>query len=260
MARYDTGQILIWRNTSVSPTKTIVTNLSSSWSLFVTGDEEIFVDGGYANNRVDRLTSNGTRLPSPMSVCSECSGLFVDTMNNLYCSQDGRHQVVRRSLLDQSNAMTIAAGTGSSGSASDTLNGPHGIFVTNSFDLYVADFYNDRVQLFRSGETNGTTVTGNGSIGTIALRHPTGIVLDADGYLFIVDSGSHRIVGSGPDGFRCVVGCSGTSGTPLNRLTNPFTMGFDHSGNIFVTDRNNSRLQKFLLSNNSCGMGWRRAT
>ena len=223
-------------------------------SLFVTGDEEILVDGGPSNFRVERWRSNGTRVPSPISVLAQCYGLFVDTMNNFYCSQRYAHQVVRRSLLDQSNAMTIAAGTGSSGSASDKLNGPHGIFVTNNFDLYVADFYNDRVQLFRSGETNGTTVTGNGSIGTIALRHPTGIVLDADRYLFIVDSGSHRIVGSGLDGFPCVVGCSATSGSALNRLTNPFTMGFDHSGNIFVTDRNNSRLQKFLLSNNSCGM------
>ena len=92
------------------------------------------------------------------------------------------------------------------------LSHPTGIFVTESLDLYVAEWGNDRVQLFRSGELNGTTVAGNGSIGTISLYGPTGVVLDADGYLFIVNYGSGSIVGSGPYGFRCLVGCSGGGG------------------------------------------------
>ena len=43
MARRDNGQILIWDNTSVNPSRTIFANLSSPASLFVTTDEQIFV-------------------------------------------------------------------------------------------------------------------------------------------------------------------------------------------------------------------------
>jgi hypothetical protein len=131
------------------------------------------------------------------------------------------------------------------------LNNPHGIFVNIDFDLYVADYGNDRVQLFSIGQLNGTTVAGFGAPGTILLNCPTGVVLDVDQYLFIVDSRNHRIVGSGPTGFRCVVGCFGEGSTP-NQLNNPQSMSFDSHGNIFVADTSNGRIQQFILISNSC--------
>ena len=187
-----------------------------------------------------------------MSVQSECSGLFVDINNNLYCSQNSLHQVLRKSLNVTSSALTIVAGTGCTGSASHLLAHPRGIFVTQNLDLYVADSSNDRVQLFRSGELNGTTVVGSQASGTIVLNCPTAVVVDADGHLFITDQYNHRIVGSGPYGFRCVAGCSGTSGSGSDSLNNPSSLSFDRDGNIFVADQNNSRIQNFLLLNNIC--------
>lgn len=77
--------------------------------------------------------------------------------------------------------------------------------------------------------------------------------MDADGYLFIVDSGNHRIIGSGPTSFRCVVGCSGTGGPGPDQLNLPYAMVFDSNGNIFVTDGINYRIQKFVLAVDSCG-------
>ncbi|CAF4414938.1 unnamed protein product, partial [Adineta steineri] len=85
----------------------------------------------------------------------------------------------------------------------------------------------------------------------ITLNYPTGIVLDANGYLFIVDSYNHRIVASSYYGFRCIVGCSG-GGSTMYQLSFPQSMAFDSYGNIYVTDRNNSRVQQFALQNNSC--------
>ena len=61
-----------------------------------------------------------------------------------------------------------------------------------------------------------------------------------------------RIVGSGPTGFRCVAGCSGTFGSASDKLYYPWTMAFDSHGNIFVVDSWNGRVQKFLLATNSC--------
>ena len=157
-------------------------------------------------------------------------------------------------MKSESNALRIVAGTGSAGSTSTTLNGPRGIFVDVNLDLYVADTGNSRIQLFRSGQLNATTVAGSSSLTTtISLNGPTGIVLDADSYLFIVDNENHRIVGSGPYGFRCLVGCNGSRGSASNQLNHPWTLSFDSYGNMFVLDQWNYRVQKFSLMTNLCG-------
>jgi hypothetical protein len=188
-----------------------------------------------------------------MYVSSQCLGLFVDINNTLYCSMASLNQVVKGWLNNNMTTSTVAAGTGSPGSASDMLNQPYGIFVDDNFDLYVADYGNSRIQLFGLGQLNATTVAGGVSLNiTIALYNPYGITLDADNYLFIVDSSNARIVGSGPNGFRCLVGCSG-SGSASNQLNGPSTLSFDSYGNMFVTDFYNNRVQKFILLTNSCG-------
>ncbi|CAF5055428.1 unnamed protein product, partial [Rotaria sp. Silwood1] len=92
------------------------------------------------------------------------------------------------------------------------------------------------------------TVAGNGAPSTITLSCPSGIVLDGDGNLFIVDKDNHRIIESGENGFRCVVGCHGKGSAP-NQLSNPTSLSFDSYGNIFVTDRGNSRIQKIFFIN-----------
>ena len=253
MANRDTGNILIWLNGSATMTTTIVASLATPSCLFVTANDQIFLDNQPPNSRVDRWMPNQTQLSSPMIVNGYCSGLFVDINNNLYCSNRDQHQVLRRSLNSEVNTLAIVAGTGCAGSSPNTLQGPNGIFVTIDLNVYIADGNNNRVQLFRPEELNATTVAGAGSIGTISLSAPTGVVLDADGYLFIVDQSNHRIVGSSPDGFRCVVGCSGSRGSVSHQLDTPQTLSFDNNGNMFVMDRGNNRIQKFLLSNNPCG-------
>ena len=252
MAHRDTGNVLIWLDGNSTLTKTILANSTTPSCLFVTADDQIFLDNQLSNAQVDQWMLNQTRLSPPIVVGAYCLGLFVDFNNNLYCAQDGRHQVVRKSLDSPVNALiTIVAGTGCAGSDSNMLHYPNGIFVEMNLDLYVADCWNHRIQVFRSGEMNATAVAGNGSSGTIAICYPTGIVLDCDGYLFIVDCFNNRIVGSGPDGFRCLMGCNG-SGSASNQLSSPFSLSFDRDGNMFVTDRDNNRIQKFLLSSNSC--------
>ena len=149
--------------------------------------------------------------------------------------------------------MTTVAGTGSQGSASNGLSYPYGTFVDTNFDLYVADQANHRIQLFRLGQTNGTTVAGNTSPNiTISLTSPRYVILDANKYLFITDYGNNRIIGSDENGFRCIIACSMSAGPALNQLNQPRSIAFDSFGNLFVADQNNNRIQKFCLSTNFC--------
>jgi hypothetical protein len=248
------SRIQIWFNNSINPTQTISAGLSSPFSLFVTTNGDIYVDNGNSNVRVDKWTLTANASVPAMYVSSSCNGLFVDITNTLYCSMYYQHQVVAKSLNSISNITTIIAGTGCIGSTSNMLYCPLGIFVDINFDLYVADSGNNRIQLFRSGQLNGITIAGSESPNlTVTLHNPTGVVLDADNYLFIADQYNQRIIGSGPNGFRCLVGCSGSPGSASNQLSFPVSLSFDSYGNMFTTDNGNSRIQKFILLNSTLG-------
>jgi hypothetical protein len=253
VANRQTGEILVWDEGSIDPTEIILGNFSNPASLFVTSNGDIYIDDGQMeNNRVvEKWISSTNTSVTVMNVNSSCYGLFVDINDYLYCSMFNHHQVVKRWLKSSAMTSTVVAGTGTQGDASYELYHPIGIFIDTNLDLYVADCLNSRVQLFQSGQSNGITVAGSKSSNpTFSLDCPSGIVLDAQKYLFIVDSNNHRIVRSGLNGFRCLVGCHG-EGSQSNQLIYPITLSFDRSGNMFVTDIQNHRIQKFEYLENS---------
>jgi hypothetical protein len=229
-----------------------ITSINAGYSIFVTGDGNMYTYDS-SNSQVSKV-SMGITISQPVMFTSiPCRDLFVDTNDTLYCCLDSMQQVVSKSLRDPTNTLTIVAGTGCSGSTSNMLSYPSGIFVDFNFTLYVADTYNNRIQRFGAGQMNAATVAGSGAPGTITLYYPADIVLDGDGYVFIVDRYNHRIVGSGPNGFRCVAGCINGPGSGSNQLSYPRGMAFDSYGNIWVTDGNNYRIQKFVLKGNPSG-------
>ena len=218
-------------------------------NVFVTTADDIYVATSYT---IYAYRLNSTGPTSTLHISGGCRNLFIDRNNSLYCSSSAYHQVTKQPLNSSNYQTTIVAGTGCSGFFPDRLYNPNGIFVHTNFDVYVADSGNHRIQKFPSGKLNGITVVGKEAPGTITLRYPTDVILDADGHLFIVDRDNHRIVGSGSFGFRCIVGCTGTRGSASDQLFRPQSIAFDSYGNILVVDGNNHRAQKFLLATNSC--------
>ena len=202
--------------------------------------------------RVDRLLSNGTSGEPVAKFNGTCFGLFIDLNNTLYCSMNAQHKIASISLNDFTNVSTIVAGTGGSGPSSDQLDNPWGIFVDIKFDMYVADAGNHRIQRFRPGSLNGTTVAQNGTPNGLSLNYPTDIILDGDGYMYIADNNNHRIIRAGPNDSRCIAGCSGVNGSSPSQLNVPYSLRFDSRGNIYVADENNHRIQKFMFLTNSC--------
>ena len=246
------NRVLVWSDGSPLPTRNLSGSLNNSYSIFASSVGDVYVDNGVYNKRVDRWTLDAVNSTIAMYVNGICSGLFIDVYNYLYCSRNGDHQVIKKSLNSDTNTSTVVAGNGTAGNASDMLNKPVGIFITIRLDLYVADCGNNRIQLFSSGRLNGTTVVGSGASGTTSLNCPTGVIFDADEHLFISDY-NNRIIRSISSGFECLFGCTGGGGSTAIQLNNPRSLSFDSHGNLFVADRNNSRIQKFLLTTNSCG-------
>ena len=243
-------QITIWLNGSVNAVRTIPGGFVNPYSIFPITNEHIYFSFGSSNGEVNEWISATNLTTTIITTGRICFGLFIDISDTLYCSITRYDKVVKIWLGDNQTTLTNITGQ-----SPNTLDEPRGIFVDINFDLYVADSKKDRIQCFKSGKTSGTIVAGSGSSSyTISLNYPTAIILDADKYLFIVDSKNHRIVGSDRNGFRCLVGCSGSSGSSSGSddLNRPWSLSFDSAGNIFVTDQNNKRIQKFILLTNSC--------
>lgn len=217
-------------------------------------NNEILIDNGYSNGRIDKLTLNGTINESVMYVNSSCTGIFVDKINNRYCSSTNEHRIFKVELKINMTKRMIVAGTGCSGPVSNMLDHPRGIFVDQHLNLFVADTDNNRIQRFEFNQINVVTVAGFGSSVYFILNKPTSVILDGNYFLFIVDNQNHRIIRSMSNGFQCLFGCSNDHGTLTNQLNNSQTMAFDKDGHIFVTDFNNHRIEKFILIQNSCSM------
>jgi hypothetical protein len=123
--------------------KTISENFFNPWSLFVTDDGNIFVDNGYNNGRIDKLTLNDTIRELVMHVNSSCTGIFIDITNSLYCSSANEHRNFNIRLDSNTTTPIIVAGTQCPEPVSTMLDHPHGICVDDNLNLFVADSHNN---------------------------------------------------------------------------------------------------------------------
>ena len=48
-------------------------------------------------------------------------------------------------------------------------------------------------------------------------------------------------------GGTCIVGCSRVAGAGATQLSGPRDLKFDASGNLYVSDQTNNRVQKFMI-------------
>ena len=243
--------IHVWRPRSFGVMKSEFRVLFGPVSIFVTLNGDILI--GSSTGVVERWRLGSARGVVVNRFTSRCLGLFVDIKNELYCSLNEEHQVVRQTVQDMTHEPTTIAGIGDPDSTSNALNEPRGIFVNLDFDLYVADSANHRVQLFHQGQRSGITVAGHYGRLHIILRYPTSVFLDGNSHLFIVDSSNSRIIRISAGEFQCVVGCVNVDEAAPNLLGTPTVAAFDSVGNIFVADRANRRVQKVLLTSKMSG-------
>jgi tripartite motif-containing protein 71 len=149
------------------------------------------------------------------------------------------------------------------GMADGQFNQPSGVAVDKSNDVYVADWGNNRIQKFTS---NGDfiAVWGGVAAGTSAgqFNNPYGITADLFGNVYVADATNNRIQKL-PAGLDGSVGSNwlvfgGTStGTIPGQFNNPIGVGVDASGDLFVTDDYNNRIQKLPVgADGTVGSNW----
>ncbi len=155
------------------------------------------------------------------------------------------------------------------------LGSPTSAAFDSSGNLWVADYQNNRVLEFKppfSTNEVASVILGQpdmfGSACTTSptgLCNPSGLAFDPTGNLWISDLGNSRVLEylssnliTG-DGAANVLGqpdfvSNGCATTPTG-LCQPFSLAFDPSGNLWISDTNNNRVLEYLSSNLITGDG-----
>jgi DNA-binding beta-propeller fold protein YncE len=126
----------------------------------------------------------------------------------------------------------------------DDGDGPVGIAVSASGEVFVTDHWNHRVQVFAS---DGVFLRKWGQ--PAALNTPSGVALDAAGHVYVVSSGGmvtrnafsvQKFSEAGEFRRRW-----GGDGDAPGKFDAPVGIAFDTTGNFYVADSGNHRIQKF---------------
>jgi sugar lactone lactonase YvrE len=202
---------------------------------------------------------SGDGGPATQASFTNPDGIAIDSSGNLYIADVYSSRI--RKFFPGGIITTVAGGgssLGDNGPATQAqLNGPQGVAVDASGNLYIADTYDERIR--RVG-TNGIITTiagtgqagfsGDGSVATGAMfSTPYGVALDASGKVYVADLDNNRIRRVVPGGTVTTIAGTTSSvgdGGPSEqaRLTSPQGVAVDSSGNLYIADNSANRVRK----------------
>lgn len=120
-------------------------------------------------------------------------GLFYDEITSSFIISNRHGHSVMRWTIGSMNGTLIGGTPGIPGNVSSKLNNPIGVTMDPMGNVYVADYTNDRIQLYVNGEGPAQTITGLQVNGT-RLIGPTWLRLDTQLNLFVSQFSQNRIV------------------------------------------------------------------
>jgi DNA-binding beta-propeller fold protein YncE len=125
-------------------------------------------------------------------------------------------------------------------------------FDSPSNSLIIANRYGHNIVRWTLGDNKWTLIAGstNGTKGTSStlLNSPFGVTLDPMGNVYVADTSNNRIqlfLARQLTGIT-VAGLTGVRGNDSNLLYAPYSVVLDSQLNLYVADRNNNRVQKYL--------------
>jgi len=200
-----------------------------------------------------RVANNSAHFDTPKGICCDKSG-------NIYVADSGNHKI---RVISGGYVNSVAgASTGVSGKvdgsgATARFYSPTGICVDATGTLYVADTDNNCVRKI-SPRGDVLTIAGNIATGaagdaenveangqTAMFTMPLDVAVDAEGNVYVLDTGNHKIKKIVPRGWVYLHSGSGTAGTSLGTgTTKMYTCQYnelsycdmDRSGHLYVVD------------------------
>lgn len=197
--------------------------------------------------------------------------LALDQAGNLFIADSGNSRVRK---VDSLGLITTVAGNGTAQSCGNggpaitaCVGVPTGLALDQAGNLYVADWFNDRIRKIDpfgiistvAGGCYGYNGDGRPAI-SACLYGPGGLSIDNDGNLYIADSWNHRIRRVDPAGYITTLAGGANAGSPDQPgfvpycgdggaatsacLYYPWAVDVASQGDIFIADTGNSRIRK----------------
>ena len=187
-------------------------------------------------------------------------GVAVDNSGTVYVADTGNYTI--RKVTSAGLVTRLAGSTGSKGSVDGTgsealFNGPKGVAVDGSANVYVADTDNNTIRKITSDGVVSTlagTAGSSGStdgIGSAALFNgPEGVAVDGSGNVYVADSGNHTIRKITSEGVVSTLAGAAKSRGRVDgtgsaaRFNFPGGVAVGANGNVYVSDYANYSIRK----------------
>jgi sugar lactone lactonase YvrE len=186
--------------------------------------------------------------------------LVRDSSGNLYIS-DCNNNKIRKITL--SGIVTTFVGSGSPGAtngtgAAATFNGPRGIVMDNSGNLFVADVLSYKIRKITPAGVvttfagSGTNASVDGTGTAASFNEPSGLAIDSSGNLYVGETGGHKIRKITPAGEVTTLAGAGTVGSAdgtgaAAKFNGPYGLVVDADGNLIVADTENHKIRKVTI-------------
>jgi virginiamycin B lyase len=185
-----------------------------------------------------------TLTGSPEPFAALPNGLAVDHQGNIYVGEDSVNGVGGHVHVFDAQCKPLATWGGGPGSGAGQFNYITALAVDEQDNVYVADFENTRIQKF---DAQGQFLT---QWATESPAGPTGLALDSAGHVYVLNHRRHDHYVQKFDTSGRLLLEWGANGSGPGEFIGPASGGpgsvaVDADGNIYATDPNNYRVQKF---------------
>jgi len=211
--------------------------------------------GHYTGASFDYTISSGTGSGTFVGL----RGLTVTADNHLMVSDEWGYNLHEFSFTPGSTSYASTWNSTPTAPALPGVNAPRGIQVAANGEIYVVDYWNQRVEygtLGSNGAIQGIQSFGaRGNPGTDdALNFAWGIAIQpGTGNIFISNRESNQVEVFSPTGATLAI--DGKNGSANGNFSFPQGLAFAPNGNLYVSDSGNNRIQEFAVTS-SGGLTW----
>jgi len=254
-------------------------SLNGPWGVAVDAHGNLFIadSGNGSIRRVDAATQiittvagngavgqpSGDGGPATSATITSPQGVAVDSQGDLFIADTFGGQIRRVDGVGETISTVAGGGSGGDGgpATSAILIYPAGVAINGSGNVFIADFFSQRIR--RVDATSGiiTTAAGNGILGYLgdggpatsaSLSFAYGVAADGQGNLYIADTSNNRIrrVDAATGIITTVAGGGqwnnlGDGGPATSAfLAGPYSVALDAQGNLFISDPGDNRVRR----------------